>query len=337
MTLRRQPDVIAAARTYLNAWLPIGAEESVVMLASTNTYEPILQAFVGAVMEAGADPMVLIVKDRGPIGAEVPQLVVDACSRADVMIDLQHLNWGYSESRNAVIRAVTARGGRYREFAGLEEDLEHFCELLPDPVVQARTERMARLVNRTKVFRIRSEDGTDLEVRRGDPEARPVFSPQGQGAFSPPEDGVNGTIAYKGGIRVQGPTLIKQMVYQPVHLEVEAGKLVRIGRETEAGIFLDDWLRSMRHPGAYQFAHINFGVDHRVKLHRLDNLSVHFNYGGVLIAFGTNYTARFLPGQGVKLRSHVDMQWVGQSVWADDTQILDRGEFTSGSGITDGN
>ncbi len=335
MTLRRQPDVIAAAQAYLKAWLPIAGDESVVILASTNTYEPILQSFVGAALEAGADPMVVIVKDRGPIGAEVPQIVVDACSRADVMIDLQHLNWGYSESRNAVIRAVTARGGRYREFSGLEEDLEHFCELLPNPEIQARTERMAGIVNRTKVFKIRSE-GAELEVRRGDPETRPAFFPQGQAAFSPPEDGVNGTIAYRGGIRVQGPTLIKQMVYQPVHLEVNAGKLVRISRETETGVFLDDWLRSMNHPGAYQFAHINFGVDHRVKLHRLDNLSVHFNYGGVLIAFGTNYTARFLPGEGVKLRSHVDMQCVGQSVWADDLQILDRGEFTSGCGIVNG-
>lgn len=329
--MERTPDVIAAAHRHVSG-IPFTPDDAIVVLCSTNAFRPIRDAVLGAVIARGADPVLLLIKDRGPLGMEVPASVVEVCARANVVIDLQHLNWGYSDSRNTVIRALESSGGIYRGLAAQEEDLDSFCRLGPDPLIQQRTERIAPLIDRARVIQVRSDDGTDLEVLRGHPVDRPIFRPQGQVAFSPPEDSVNGVMLYKGACRVQGPTLIKQMVYQPVRIAWEQGKITSISRDTAFGAFLDDWLRSIRNPGAYQFAHMNFGVDHRVRLHGCDNTAVHYNYGGILVGVGTNYSARF--GQRtLKLRSHVELHWVGQSVWVDGLEVLREGRYTEASGI----
>ncbi|MGQ0572243.1 MAG: hypothetical protein ACT4P5_22280 [Armatimonadota bacterium] len=283
-------------------------------------------------MAHGVDPLLLVIKDRGPLGMEVPQAVVDCCSGADIVIDLQHLNWGYSDSRNAVIRAMGTKAGVYKVLHGLEEDIESFCTIGPDPVIQARTDRIATIIDYATAIHIKSDDGTDLHVSRGPRSQRSLFRPQGQAAFSPPEDGVNGVMMFKGACRVQGPTLIKKLVHGPVRILWENGKIVAISRDTEFGIFLDEWLRSVENTAAYQFAHINFGVDHRVKMHNCDNTPLHYNYGGILVGVGTNYSAVF-GTPSVKLRSHVELQWVGQSAWVDGKHVLEKGRYTPESAV----
>lgn len=327
----RIEDIIAAAHKYVGS-VRFRPGDAVVIISSTNTYPPIRDAILGAVISHGVDPVLIVIKNRGPIGMEVPQAAVDCCCNADVVIDLQIHDWAYSDSRNKVIHTMDAKGGVYQDFEALEEDVDNFCNLGPNQVMQERTSRISAIVDNAKLIRIKSEDGTDLEVLRGDRVDRPIFKPQGQVGFSPPEDGVNGTMMYKGACRVQGPSLIKQMVYRPARIEWEKGKIANIARDTEFGAFLDDWLDSMRQPAAYQFAHINFGVDHRVKIHGCDSAAVHYNYGGILVGVGTNYSARF-GKRSVKTRSHVDLQWVGQSAWIDGKHVLDEGQYTPSSGI----
>ncbi len=329
--MERTPDIIAAAQHHVSG-IPFTADATVIVLCSTNAFRPIRDAVLGAVMARGVDPVLVVVKDRGPLGMEVPAPVVELCSAADVVVDLQHLNWGYSNSRNAVIYALESKGRIYQALPAQEEDIDSFCGLVPNPVIQHRTERIAALIDKARVIHVKSKDGTDLKVLRGDPADRPIFRPQGQVAFSPPEDSVDGVMFYKGACRVQGPTLIKQMVYQPVRIEWNRGKITSIIRDTAFGAFLDDWLRSIRHPDAYQFAHMNFGVDHRVRIHACDNTAVHYNYGGILVGVGTNYSARF-GKRSVKLRSHVELHWVGQSAWIDGQQALHEGRYTEASGI----
>jgi len=91
-------------------------------------------------------------------------------------------------------------------------------------------------------------------------------------------------------------------------------------RFVEALAKLDRWFRSQEDPNSYQFAHINLGLDPRIRLEQLDNIAVHFNYGATVIAFGTNYTPLF--GSGVRAKSHIDMNLTGADYWCDDLCLV---------------
>ncbi|MGQ0572160.1 MAG: hypothetical protein ACT4P5_21860, partial [Armatimonadota bacterium] len=55
------PDIIAAAHQHVGT-LTIRPDQTVVILASTNTYQPIRDAVMGSVMAHGVDPLLLVIK-----------------------------------------------------------------------------------------------------------------------------------------------------------------------------------------------------------------------------------------------------------------------------------
>jgi leucyl aminopeptidase (aminopeptidase T) len=258
-------------------------------------------------------------------------MAIDLLSRADLVVDLQHLSWAYTDSQARVRQALDARGGRIVTLHGRHEDVFHLTRCTPDATLSERTLRAKTYVDAAHLVHVTSSLGTDLAIQRGHPRERPSFCPPGQAAFAPPDDGVDGILCFVGGVRVQAPRLRTHMVYEPVRVEIARGKIVAIHRENASAVMLDEWFRSHRDPGAYHFAHVNLGLDPRVELHRLDNLSVHFNYGGILMGFGVNYTPLF--GSTVKAPSHIEMALTGASYAVDGRPLLVDGEFTEDSGL----
>lgn len=326
----RLPDLATAVRLHAKRW-QVKPDERVVILTSTETYPPTREAAVSAVVEAGADPVVVTLQVRGPLLGEMPAAAVDLLSAAELVVDLQHLTWAYTESQTRVRAALAERGGRLVALHGREEDVYHVLRCTPDPALIARTERAKAYVDGAKTIRVTSRLGTDLRVQRGNVRERPSFCPPGQAAFAPPDDGVDGVLYFVGGVRIQTPALRKQMIYEPVRMEIAEGKIREIHRDNGSAAMLDDWFRSHKHPNSFHFAHINLGLDPRVELSQLDNLSVHYNYGGILMGFGVNYTPLF--GSTVRAPSHVELALVGGSYAVDDTLLLIDGEFTEASGL----
>lgn len=306
--------------------------DNVLILCSTDNYPPLVEAYFSAVTSLGADPLLLRYNARPPLKG-LPDAIVEAASQADVVIDLSLKTWVYTESHERFLSQLKARGGRQTigSAFGWEEDVYHLITLAPDPEIKERSRLAREFIDKAQTIRLTSSIGTDLVVQRGDPAEHVSYAPAGQAAFAPPDDGVDGVIYYQGGFRIQFPNVIRQMVYEPIRMEVSKGKLVNIARDTEIGIMLDDWFRSHNDPNSYQFAHMNLGLDHRIQLHRLDSLAVHFNCGATLVAFGTNFTPLF--GTGVRANSHIDMNYTGGDYWVDDLCLVREGELTAESGL----
>lgn len=307
-------------------------QDNVVILCSTDNYPPLVEAYFSAVSSFGAEVLLLRYKARPPL-VGLPDEIVDAASQADVVIDLSGKTWAYTESHDRFLRQLRDRGGRMMlgQTFGWEEDVATLISIVPDPEVKERTARAKVFLDKAQTVRLTSSLGTDLVVQRGDTAELVTFAPAGQVAFGPPTDGVDGVIYYQGGFRIQFPDVIRRMVFEPVRIEISMGKIVDIARDTGDGIMLHDWFRSHNDPNSYQFAHINLGLDRRIKMDRLDNVAVHFNYGATLVAFGTNYTPLF--GTTVRAKSHIDMNYTGGDYWVDDLCLVRAGEFTDESDL----
>jgi len=285
----------------------------------------------------GADPVLIVYRDR-PRFSGLPEAVVRASADADVLADMNLPAWVYTDSHARVVRALRERGGRWVWTAGFEEDVENFLRTPPgDSLLRARFRIVKRMIDSAGVIRITSPLGTNLTVERGDPAARISHPPADWSAagvvgFAPPEDGVNGTIAFVGALRIQGPRLYKRHITTPIRMSVTRGRLTGIDTTHADARFLWDWFSSFDDPFAYQFAHTNLGFDHRVKLQPLDNYAVHVYFGGVLLAFGMNFSP-FFGSAGVRAKNHVDMLLTGASYEIDGLKILEGGEFTEASGL----
>ena len=133
--------------------------------------------------------------------------------------------------------------------------------------------------------------------------------------------------------RCPGPHGHSGLVHKPVHIEIDRGRIVSISRDTEQGIFLDDWFSSWEDPAVYYIDHFNIGVEHRVRLEYLDNLSTHFNYGGILMGFGVSFSSnRGDPGV-FRANGHIELQLTGATLFFDERPIMVDGEFTRESGL----
>jgi len=326
---QRFPEILCAAKLKLEAF-GLRPDEKVVILASTASYPALVDAYYSAAVALRADPVLVTYGSRQPLSG-LSDLVVEMVALADAVIDLNANAWAYSDSLAKFHQLQKERGGRrviMHVFGSEEDELHTLLNCPPSEDVLERSRRAQNMIDVAKTIHVTSELGTDLTVARGD---RPSFAPQGQVCFFPPDDSVNGLVYFVGGFRTVAPTVLKRMVYHPVRMEIENGKLVKIERSSEAGVMLDDWFRGVDDPNVYQFAHINLGLDHRIVLHHLDNFALHFNYGGILMGFGANNSPRL--GGNVRSKGHIEMQLTGANCLLDGRLILESGEFTADSGL----
>ena len=322
----KYPEILRAVQLRYQA-ARLDPERSLVILASTENYPPLVDAYYSAAVALGADPILVTYKSRPPM-SELPDMILDIACRADQLVDLCYKTYVYSDSWDKVHALLPQRGGRIIDshMHGGEGDINYLLNCPPDSEMTSRVEKAKRMIDQAQEIRITSSLGTDLTVVRGDRPSATHF-PAGQVAFGPPAGCVDGVVFFVGGLLIQFPAHYARMVYQPVRIEVANGKLVVVNRDTEVGIMLDDWFRAQNDPNAYQFSHINLGFDHRVVLQDLDSISCHFNYGGVLIAFGAYFGPQF------KAKNHIDLALVGADYSIDGRPILVGGDFTAESGL----
>ncbi len=327
-------ELLSAARLRLRAWGLTPGDKAIV-LADTDTYAPLLEACFLAASEVTPDLCVVTYPTRFEPFADIPDVVERAIAQCTFIVDIPSRAWTYSGSHNRVESWVQQAGIKGGRWGGQEEDIPHFKLLTPDDTVDLRSRRAKDLFDRAHELHLTSSVGTDLYVSRGDPLERPTFAPSGQAAFAPPEESVNGVLVLLGAIRsrMPGPDGPRLLVNEPTRCEFEAGVLVGIDETGAVGRFLSNWFASWRDPLVYHFAHINLGVDHRVRLQYLDNLAVHFNYGGILCGIGTQYTPLFGHSSVRQARAHIELHVTGTSLEVDGVQVTRDGQFTAESGI----
>ena len=300
-----------------------------VLLASTKTHQPIIDAFLGAASGLGAEPVLVVIPDRRPF-SDIPSSAEQTLNAADFIIDLQHLTWGYTPSHDRVVRSVRQRQAFYTAVGGMPEDIPHIIKCPPTEKYRARARRAQELIDGARTIHVTTGQGTDLKVARGDPRKLIAYpSPHfGQVAFAPPAGSAEGTIMFQGAVRIQAPDPQTFHVFEPFRIDLRDGRITEIDRRNSWAHFLADWFASFDAPAAYQFAHINIGLDERASLVQIDNMSVHFRAGGVLMGFGINWTPLFgtPPVDGVL--NHVDMHLVHVNYFADNVQLVADGRLT---------
>lgn len=309
-------------------------DRSLVILCRTDVYQPIVDAYYSAGVALGADPVLITYKSR-PARTGLPDGILEMVSTADQLVDLGYQTHVYTDAQLKIESLMKEKGGRIldRHPFAWEEEVNIIINCTPSEEVTERVEHARRMIDAAKQIRITSDLGTDLSFARGDPKERLSYThfPPSQVAISPPEESINGVVYFVGSFRIEFPIPHKtRMVYEPVEMEFEKGRLVNVHRDNEVGILLDEWFKSHNDPNSYQFSHINVGLDHRVVLEWLDTISTHFKYGGICMGIGCNNW----PGWGkVDAQSHVDMALVGADYLLDGKPILKGGEFTVGSGL----
>lgn len=330
----RLPELLEAVRLrYVAAEL--NPDQTLLILSSTENYPLLIDAYCTAAVTLGARP-ILITYQSAPSLSGLPDAIIEMVAQADQLVDLCYKTSIYTDSFLEINKRLNERGGRRLDghLFGWEEDVDYIIQCPPSDDVAERAKRAQKMIDSAKIIRVTSDLGTDLTLARGDANVRLSYLhyPPSQVAISPPEDKVDGVIHFVGGFRIQYPTVHTRMVYEPVKMEIKKGMLVKIHRDNEVGILLDEWFKAQKDANAYQFAHINIGFDPRIALHNLDNMALHFNEGGVLMGFGTNYW----PGVWgtVLAKCHIDMALVGADYLLDGKHILKGGEFTLDSGLS---
>jgi hypothetical protein len=321
--------ILSAAKLKLEAF-QIKPGEKVAILASSATLPVLVDAYYSACVVLGAEPVLLMYKARETM-SELPSFIVPMLEEVDAVADLHSLTWSYSQSLIDFHRMRQARNIRYKAmhlWGDRESELYALLNCPPDEEITQRSLRAQKMIDAASTIRVTSSVGTDFQVARGD---RPSVAPEGEVAFFPPDDRANGVIRFVGGIQSIGPTILTRIVYTPVDIRVEGGRIVEVSRNTPDGTMLDMWFKSVRDPLIYQIAHVNLCLDHRMLVHNRDDFAVHHHYGGVLIGVGANAS----PGIGgtVRARGHIEMQLIEADYWTDHTCIMKQGEFTRESGL----
>jgi hypothetical protein len=325
----QRAELFAGAYQRLGFW-GLSRQHRFVVLTSSSTHPPIADAFLAAGAALGVEPVLIVIPSRQPF-SDIPSLAEESLKHADFVIDLQHLTWGYTPSHDRVARDIAKRKAFYAAVGGLPEDVLHVINCPPTDALRARAERVQRVVDGASMIRVTTQLGTDLRVPRGDPQVLVSFpSPHyGQVAFAPPTGTAEGVLVFQGAVRIQAPHPQTFHVFEPFRVEIRQGRIVEIERRHGWAYYLADWFQSFDNPHAYQFAHLNIGLDERASLVQLDNMSIHFRAGGILVGFGINWTPLFGTPPVPGVVNHVDMHLVNVSYYADDKLLVADGRLTA--------
>jgi hypothetical protein len=328
----RFPELVDAIRKRFE-FAGLKPEHNVAIMANTDSFKPCVDAAYTAALSMGTKPVLITVPFELPF-KDIPKIAEKAAIEADFFVDMQHLNWYYTGSLVRVLSARQARNALSGGVGSREEDVETIIRNVPSNEKVERAKKAQALIDKAKVVRVTTREGTDYHVKRGDPTEFPAFTVppmNGQVAFAPPDESVEGVIQCVGALRIQAPLPERFHVRQPLRMELKAGRVTKIDRGTPEGAYLDDWFRSFGRPDAYNFAHVNLGLV-RLSIRHIDNEAIHFAYGGVLNGFGIRGTPVFGTPLG-DLPNHLDLHMSNASYYVDDMPILKDGQFTPESGL----
>jgi 2,5-dihydroxypyridine 5,6-dioxygenase len=216
------------------------------------------------------------------------------------------------------------------------EPIDVLTRLLPDQQLRDRVEYAGELLAPAKSLRIEHENGSNLVYRLGkyptiteygytDEPGRWDHWPSGflfTGAY---EDGVDGTLVLAPGTIIYP---FKAYTRTPINLRIEAGKIVDISGELDAGL-MRDYMDQFNDPDGYAISHIGWGLNEKALWSGLmmDTRGIGQEgrsfYGNVLFATGPNQE---LGGSNAS-PCHLDIPLHGYSLFLDDKQIIDRGQI----------
>ena len=308
-------------------------KEKVVVYTDTSTDAAIAEAWYAACVVEGCD-VVLIRGQAREVETDPPLPAIAAMTEADVVFDIPSVDDGYAPS----LPAIMASGTRVLQILLPRESV---IERAPDPENSWRADASELLMKDANEIRVTTPEGTDLratlardrplDVARGYVREAGEWDSYGTDliAAAPIESSVHGTIVFNGPL-----ILLPQFTFSPqapIRAEVMEGRITEMAVNDEDGRKLKCWFAQWDDPNAYVFSHVGWGLDPRADLSVYELTACESYDGGVMVAFGSN-TGGKLRGT-VQSQAHMDGILLGASLWLDDLQIIEDGEFTEASGL----
>lgn len=227
-----------------------------------------------AVASAGAKPLVLRNKAPPHVGRAADsylplESLTVAVAESDVWIELNAKWLLYSSVYEAAMKRAHTR---YMCLVGMNVDMALRCVGGVDvPRVLEFQRALQRVTEKTRSMRYTTPGGTDVsfenDPRRpvlveGDVSGPGEYMLLGQVDWAPLEETINGVIAFDGSVN---PPDELGLLKNPVRMDVESGRVVRIHGGAEAKVY-ETWLASLHDEKMYEFAHLSYGCNPGAKL-----------------------------------------------------------------------
>lgn len=310
----------------------VQAEENVVIFTDSGRNPATVNAFLTAAAGTGAEALLVKMQSRDRPLREPPDAAVQAMVAADIVFDLASHPWLYTQATNTILDSGT------RMLQVFVND-DTIIKRPPEEFIARREEIARSLLEQCETFRITSPYGTDIIMERG---SRPVHTQGGfvdhpgdwdslgvnLGAFAPPEDKANGTLAFYGTMYLPPHLFITE---KPILATVIDGRITHIEADHKEARLLDEWFKQWDDPNSYVIAHTGFGIDHRAELDPPDPGAWESLMGGVNIAFGGNNIPQ-LGGQ-TACKSHMDCVLLDVDVEINGKKVIEGGRFIPELGL----
>lgn len=239
--------------------------ELVCIAADTNT-APIAHVLAGAVREAGAEPVLVIMDPRQAHGNEPSRVVAAAMKAADVVLQPVTYAMTHTDATQEALRA----GARVLVLRGVTEEIMTHGAMLADyDEIDRTTRELARQLTAADTVRVRTPAGTDLRMsvagraavaltgRVGGPGTFAAM-PDGEAAIAPVEGTAEGTLVIEHTMDNLGS------LDAPIRMTVRSGRAVEIAGGASA-----DRLRAMvaaADSNATNIAEFAIGTNDRARL-----------------------------------------------------------------------
>jgi len=314
--------LLKTAENLLKTSLAVKPGEKFLVITDIGTY-PIGKAFFDAGVNAGAETILNVIKERSRHGEEPPAPVAKAWEQANVYI----VPTKYSLTHTQARKAATQAGARGATMPDINIPMFKAGAITADySKVSKLCDQMGMLMDKTKEVRITSEAGTDItmsiEGRLKERDTGLLLKPgdfgnlpAGEVYCAPVEGSANGKLVFDGAIASVG------VLKKHVTVTVEQGYATKITGGPEATKF-DALLAGMKKKEAYNVAELGVGCNPNARLIGiiLEDEKV---MGTIHIALGDNKSM----GGSVRVASHLDGLITKPTVWFDDRKIMDAGRF----------
>jgi leucyl aminopeptidase (aminopeptidase T) len=327
-----EDEVFQGAYKLLRDILKVKENENVVITSDTGSDWDVVTATMEAAQELNAKPMVIHYPMPPYVGkAADPYLPMEpleaALKRADVWIEFNKSWLLYSTPWDRVMEENKVR---YMCLVGMDKDM--LIRNLGRVNARALLEfqrALGEVTRRVRKMHLTTPAGTDL-VFENDPD-RPIFMEGdvngpgdymlfGQVDWAPIEDSINGVLVFDGSV---WPPAELGLLKEPIVMEVEEGRVVKIEGGEEARIF-ERWLRSFNDPNMFNIAHISYGCNPGAKL--TGNILEDERIWGA-VEWGLGNQAASFKGRAGPAKSHTDGICLNPTLIGDGEKIIENGEY----------
>ena len=318
--MRISKKLLSAALVAARDCMGVRAGEQVVIV----TDEPmrlLAQALFRANVSLKAETVIVEMAPRESNGAEPPALVAQLMAQADVVFCPTSKSLTHTDSR----RAASAAGARVATLPGVTEEIMVRCMNADYHAIAARTRRLCRLMEQTKVVHVVAPGGTDIRLPiegRAAHASSGLFREKGQWGNLPtgesyvaPVEGVSSGI-----VVVDGSMAGIGMVEQPIRIVVRDGYAEEITGGPEAERLIA--LLAPHGRDARTVAEFGIGTNDKAILSGkiIEDEKV---MGTIHIALGDNKSM----GGSVRVASHLDGLIKRPTVWFDKKMVIKEGAF----------